>query len=142
MAQSPMMVTGVVTDSEGEPLIGASIYEVDKNDRIVVTAVTDYNGEFAIKVSNPKANKLKFTYVGFESSVLPIEPVMNVVLKDNSTLDEVVVTARKLFDDGTLPIDPAEITGAVQSINTKAFEGLSVSSIDDALQGVSPASTS
>lgn len=135
MAQNPVVITGVVTDSDGEPLIGASVYEIDKSNRIISTAVTDINGEFAIQVKNPASDKLKFTYVGFEAVVLKPEANMKVQLKDNATLDEVVVTARKLFDDGTLPIDPAEITGAIQTINTKAFEGLSVSSIDDALQG-------
>ena len=133
-AQQSTLVRGVVIDETEEPLIGAGVYELDKNNRVVTTTVTDINGEFAIQVKNPK-NKLRVSYVGFEPQEFAIKPEMTIILKSSSSLDEVVVVGRKTFDDGTMPIDPAEITGAIQSINTKAFEGISVSSIDDALQG-------
>ena len=60
---------------------------------------------------------------------------MHIVMKDASTLSEVQVTASRMSNDGSMPIPMRELSGATQTINTKEFEGLSVTSIDDALQG-------
>lgn len=133
-AQTAQMVTGSVIDETDEPLIGATIYEIDKNNRVISTAVTDINGEFSISVKNPK-NRIKVSYVGYDPAVLPIKPKMDIKMESNSMLQELVVTGQKLYDDGTMPINRAEISGAVQSIKTEAFEGIAVTSIDDALQG-------
>ena len=54
LAQSSNLVRGTVLDELDEPLIGAAIYEMDKTNRVHSTAVTDINGEFSIKVKNPK----------------------------------------------------------------------------------------
>lgn len=133
-AQASNMIRGVVIDELDEPLIGVAVYEIDKNNRVHSTTTTDINGEFSLRVKNI-ANKVKVSYVGYDPVVLPIQSKMNIKLASNTTLHEVVVTGQKLHDDGTMPINRSEITGAIQSINTKAFEGLAVSSIDDALQG-------
>lgn len=133
-AQAYNMIRGVVIDELDEPLIGVAVYEIDKNNRVHSTTTTDINGEFSLRVKN-SANKIKVSYVGYNPIVLPIQSEMNIKLESNTTLHEVVVTGQKIHDDGTMPINRSEITGAIQSINTKAFEGLAVSSIDDALQG-------
>ncbi len=134
LGQASNIVRGTVIDGDNEPIIGATVHEIDGTNRVHSMTSTDINGEFSLQVKNP-ANKLKFSYVGFTPQVLPIEPVMNVSLQDASTLQEVVVTAQRTMNDGTMPIPIREISGAVQSINTKAFEGVSVQSVDDALQG-------
>lgn len=133
-AQTSNLVRGMVTDGEGEPLIGVPILEIDGNNRVHSNAITDINGEFSLQVKS-MSNKIKFSYVGFNPQILPIQPVMNVQLKSITDLQEVEVVAQKPHNDGTMPIPIKEITGAVQSINTKAFEGVSVASVDDALQG-------
>ena len=125
---------GTIYDEFGDPVVGAAIHEVDNQNRVYNNAVTDINGEFSIPIKNPK-NKLRITYVGYERVDLPIAEKIEHTLKATTTLNEVVVTAQKMMNDGTMPIPRREITGAMQTINTQEFEGLSVSSIDDALQG-------
>ncbi|MDE5625420.1 MAG: carboxypeptidase-like regulatory domain-containing protein, partial [Muribaculaceae bacterium] len=83
-AQDRNMVRGTVIDTEDEPVIGASVQEIDATNRIHSMTVTDINGDFSLKVKNP-SNKIKISYVGHTPQVLPIEPVMNVTLKDAST---------------------------------------------------------
>ena len=133
-AQANTLIRGVVIDELDEPLIGASVSEIDKNNRVYSTTVTDINGEFALRITNPK-NSIKVSYVGYNPQILPVSNPLNVKLDSNTNLQEVVVTAQRVHDDGTMPIPKSEISGAVQSISTKAFEGLSVASVDDALQG-------
>ena len=128
------VVRGTVFDDMGEPVIGALIHEVDKNNRVYSNAVTDINGEFAVKVKNPK-NQLRFNYIGYKTQTLPIEPKMDVVLQNETTIQEVVVIGQKLSSDGSMPIPVREISGATQTLDSKAYTGLSVASVDDALQG-------
>ena len=120
--QASSIVRGTVTDADREPIIGATIHEVDAKNRVYAMTSTDINGEFSLQVKNPQ-NKLKVSYVGFTPQLLDIAPVLEVVLQDASTLQEVTVTAQRTMNDGTMPIPLREISGAVQSINTKAFEG-------------------
>ncbi len=132
--QASSIVRGTVVDETGEPIIGAMLHEVDKNNRVYSNTVTDFNGEFSLAVKNHN-NKIKVSYVGFKPQTLSIKPNMHIVMKDASTLSEVQVTASRMSNDGSMPIPMRELSGATQTINTKEFEGLSVTSIDDALQG-------
>ena len=133
-AQATSIVRGTVYDEMGEPIIGAMLHEIDKNNRVYSSAATDFNGEFSMAIKNPQ-NKIKVSYVGYVAQTLPIQSKMDIVMKDASTLDEVTVTASRLSNDGSMPIPIRELSGATQTINTKAFEGISVTSVDDALQG-------
>lgn len=132
--QASSIIRGDVVDETGEPIIGAQIHEVDKNNRVYSNTATDFNGEFSLAIKNPN-NKLKVSYVGFKPQTLSIKPNMHIVMKDAATLSEVQVTASRMSNDGSMPIPMRELSGATQTINTKEFEGLSVTSIDDALQG-------
>ncbi|MCM1109592.1 MAG: SusC/RagA family TonB-linked outer membrane protein [Clostridium sp.] len=127
-------IRGVVYDEFDDPIMGAVIHEVDKNNRVYNTTTTDINGEFSIPVKN-MSNKLRVSYVGYERQDFPIQPKMEIKMKSQTSLHEVVVTASKIVKDGSMPVPTREFSGAMQSISTKEFEGLSVSSIDDALQG-------
>ncbi len=129
-----MTVRGTVTDEEDEPIIGAVVHEVDSKNRVYNSVATDINGEFTMSVKNP-SNKLRVSYVGYTQAEVPIKNKVDIKMKSQTALNEVVVTASRIHNDGTMPIPLREVSGAIQSINTKEFEGLSVSSIDDALQG-------
>lgn len=88
--QTAEACTGTVTDSTGEPVIGASVLVLGTN----LGAATDIDGNFSIRGIKPGA-KIKIASVGCK----PVEIVwdgkpINVTLQDDSkVLDEVVVTA-------------------------------------------------
>lgn len=131
-----IIVTGHVVADDGE-VIGASVTELDKTGRIMSSTVTDINGNFSLPIKNAD-NKLRISYVGCKSMTLVIKDKrrFNVKLENQSSaIAEVTVTARRRHNDGTFSIPEREVSGAMQSINTKEFEGMSVASIDDALQG-------
>ena len=84
-------ISGTVTDTEGEPLIGANVY-VKKT---VKGTVTDFNGAYELKVA-PEAKILVFSYVGFGTKEVPLEAgkdTYDISLSSEIELDEVVVTA-------------------------------------------------
>ena len=69
-AQDITAVHGVVNDELGA-IIGASVCEIDANGRIVESTITDINGNFSMKIRNPK-NKIRFSYIGYKAVSLAI----------------------------------------------------------------------
>ncbi|HET9571559.1 MAG TPA: SusC/RagA family TonB-linked outer membrane protein [Bacteroidales bacterium] len=131
-----VLVTGRIFSEGNVELIGVNVLEIDKTNRIVSATVTDYSGNFSLDIKNT-GNSLKINYVGYKSAVYPIgsRTRFDIQMEEKTQISEVVVSAKRMYSDGTLAIPQREISGAVQKINTKEFAGLSVSSIDDALQG-------
>ncbi len=87
----PVEITGKVTDEQGEPLPGATIFV--KGTTFGTT--TDFDGNFALQVEDANAI-LVVSYIGFTTKEVPLNGStrINVVLLENSAqLEEVVVTA-------------------------------------------------
>ena len=128
-------ISGTVSDAMG-PIMMCNVVEVDGNNRIVSNAQTDMNGNFSMTVKNKK-NKLRISYVGMKTLVLAIgdRAKFNIVLKDETTLQEVQVVAKKKFNNGGLAIPEREVSVAAQTFNMSNVEGLAFTSADEALQG-------
>lgn len=84
------VVSGMLTDPTGSPLIGASIMAKGTN----VGTVSDVDGKYSINVP-ANASTLVFSYVGYTTQevTLGVSNVIDVVLKEGKVLDDVVVTA-------------------------------------------------
>ena len=65
-AQS-ITVKGTVLDSQGEPIIGATVKEKNRNAGVI----TDLNGGFSLNVSG-KSAKLEISYIGITTALMPI----------------------------------------------------------------------
>jgi len=133
-AQTITSVHGTLSDDMGE-LMGATVCEIDATGRIIESAITDMNGNFTMKVRNPK-DKIRFSYVGLKTVTLPINKTTYVLKLQSATkLKEVTVVSKKRAQGNSLPIPQREISYATQSISMKEFEGLGLTSVDEALQG-------
>jgi len=137
MAQAPKagdIISGTVED-DIEPLMLVNVVEIDKNKRIVAHGVTDINGNFSFKIVNPK-DMLQVSYIGYQTQTIPINrKVFKIRMKSATQLKEVVVKATKKTQTSGLSIPVTEISVASQTIDMKEFEGLSMTSVDEALQG-------
>ena len=132
--QAGDIISGTVSDSFG-PVMMANVIEIDANNRIVAAGTTDINGNFSFKLKNPR-DRLKISYVGYKTQILPINKThFKIVMKDETTIQEVTVTAKKRAQGSGLAIPQKEISTSRQSINMSEFEGLSVTTVDEALQG-------
>ncbi|MCF0218856.1 MAG: TonB-dependent receptor [Muribaculaceae bacterium] len=120
-------VTGVVVSEEdGEPLVGVSV-QVKENPSIGVA--TDLDGKYSISV--PKGKTLKFSYVGCEPQEHRIETsgVIDVKLASETTvLDEVVAI-------GYGTVKKSDLTGAVSSVSADKLTKTPASNLANALQG-------
>ena len=118
-------VTGVVTDSFNEPLIGASIVVQGTNNGVI----TDLDGKYSIKVT-PGAT-LQFSYVGMEKQSVKVgnQSVINVQLKDDSQmLAETVVI-------GYGSAKKRDLTGSITNIKGDEIANKPVANPLSALQG-------
>ena len=129
------VISGQVWD-DFDPLMMCNVVEIDHNKRIVAHGVTDINGNFSFKIVNPK-NKIQISYIGCQTLVLPItkRSFGKITLKSNTTLKEVTVKAVRKSQSTGLAIPMTEISTASQTIDMKEFEGIAMTSVDEALQG-------
>ena len=133
-AQEITSVHGTLSDDMG-PLMGATVCEIDGTGRIINSALTDLNGNFTMKVKNTK-DKIRFSYVGLKTQTLPIDrTTYKIKMASATTLKEVTVKSKRRVTGNGLPIPQREVSTATQSISMKEFEGLAITSVDEALQG-------
>ncbi len=88
--QSIKKITGKITDSQGEAIIGANVVEKGSTNG----TITDVDGNFTLSI--PENASLVISYIGYQTLTVPAakKNVFNIVLKEDSqNLDEVVVTA-------------------------------------------------
>lgn len=117
-------VTGTVSDSSGEPLIGASI----RVEGMSMGATADVDGKFTITDVDGNA-KLTASYVGYISKTLTASTEMTFVLKENSEiLDEVVVVGY-----GTQK--KSSISGSVSSVKADKLMAAGSESVGSMLRG-------
>ena len=121
MTAQQINISGTVTDSTGEPLIGVSVTVPGTT----MGTATDIDGRYGIQ-ADAKA-KLKFSYVGHGTVEEAVNgrSVINVRMEEDSeVLNEVVVIGY-----GTM--DKKELTSAISHVSEKDF--LSVSSLDPSM---------
>ena len=128
------IISGTVTDQFG-PVMMANVVELDGANRIVASTQTDINGNFSFKIKNPK-DKLRISFVGYKTQTLPINKMeYSVVLQDENQIKEVTVIAKRRAQGSGLSIPVDEISTARQSIDMSEFDGLALTTVDEALQG-------
>ena len=126
-AQKKLIVTGVVTDENKEPLVGVN---VTVKDQAGLGAITDINGHYSINVE--EYSKLVFSYIGFDKVEILIkeQKTVNVTMKEANAreIDEVVIT-------GTGAQKKLTVTGAVTTVNVDDLKSNPTANLSNALAG-------
>ena len=89
-SQKTKKITGTVTDTKGEPVIGASVLVKGAG----TGTVTDVDGNFTLDA--PTDALLAVSYIGYKTQEVPLkgQTSINITLMDDTqVIDEVVVTA-------------------------------------------------
>ena len=89
MSFAQKTVTGVVSDSDGLPLPGATVLVQGTTTGVT----TDFDGNFSINVAEGQI--LEFSFVGYETAAIAVGAgnVINVTLSLGTQLEEVIVTS-------------------------------------------------
>jgi TonB-linked SusC/RagA family outer membrane protein len=132
------VIRGKVVDKKsGDPIAGVSVTEVDADGRIIKGVSTDIEGNFVLKITNPK-NKINVSYVGYKTITQDFNGRTSINFQIESAasdLGEVVVTTIRNTDNGMFNVKERNSTTAVSRISAKELEEMQASSIDQALQG-------
>ena len=131
MAQSELTITGHVTDTKGEDIIGASVIVKDAKG---LGTITDVMGQYSIKVQEYRT--LVFSYIGYipqEVLVKGDKTTIDIVLKEDeqNAIDEVVVTGMGTQKKLT-------VTGAVSNVKMDDLKHYSTSNLTNTLAGNVP----
>ena len=112
-------VTGVViSEEDGQPVIGASVLVKDTQ----VGAITDVDGKFVLNNVPSSAKTLVISYIGMTTQEVAIQPNVEVRLHPNTeVLDEVMVvaygTAKKSAFTGSASVVSSDEINKIQSSN-------------------------
>ena len=135
-AQKGARISGTVSSDAEGPLVMVTITERDKSDRIIEYTTTDFEGNFSMVVKNTN-NYLEIAYIGYKTQKLEIgdRTVFDIKMIEDNVLDAVEITAKQIQRSGGLDILEREMTHATQKVSMDDMEGLSFTSVDQALQG-------
>ena len=128
-AQSKYEVKGVVVDTTGTPVIGASVVEQGTTNGVT----TDLNGQYVLRVQSAES-VVAITYIGYKTQTLVAssELLKNVVLEEDSEMiDDVVIIGY-----GTVKKD--DLTGSVVAVKADELNRGAVVSTQDMMQGKVP----
>ena len=120
-------VTGVVTDTNKEPLVGVNVTVKDKPG---LGAITDINGRYKINIE--EFSRLVFSYIGFDTQEILVkrQNLVNVSMKESDAreIDEVVIT-------GTGAQKKLTVTGAVTNVDVEVLKSNPSANLSNALAG-------
>jgi iron complex outermembrane receptor protein len=106
------VITGIITNEKGEPLVGATITEKGTSN----SAITKEDGRFSINTIKADATLL-ISYVGYDTKEIAAAGQSSIsvsLIQSNSTLNDVVVVGYGLSRR-------KDVTGAVASVSSKDF---------------------
>ena len=129
--QQKQTITGMVTDANGDPIIGASVQAGG-----TALAVTGADGRFSVSVA--PGTELQISYVGFATKAVMVRNGVSnydVTLSDDSrALNEIVVVGY-----GTQK--KANLSGSVAQLDGKTLGNRPIANVSSGLQGLLPGIT-
>ena len=120
-------IGGVVKDSAGKPVIGASVVV----DGTTLGASSGVDGRWTLTVPDASKKTLVISYIGMKTQRIAIgsKTQIDVTLEDESTaLDDVVVV-------GYATVKRRDVVGSVASVNAETLQQMPVASVAEAMTG-------
>ena len=124
-AQTQTITGVVISEEDGQPVIGASVLVKGTQ----LGTITGVDGDFTLSNVPSSAKTLQVSYIGMQTQEVAIKPTMKVTMKsDAEMLDEVMVVAY-----GTAK--KSQFTGSASTIKADKIAERQVSNISNALSG-------
>lgn len=123
--QQTVAVSGKITDSDGEAIIGASV----KVKGAPTGTITDMDGNFSLNV--PAKATLVISYIGYKTTEVPVNgkaPLSIILKEDTELLDEVVVVGYGTQKKATL-------TGSISQVGGEDLRKLAAVNLTNTLAG-------
>lgn len=125
-------LSGIITDEEGLPLPGVNI-TISSLSRF---ATTDNNGKYSIEIPSNTAFSITFSYIGMSTQQVMIDSgksslKRNIILKNNTKLDEVIVT-------GIYTRKAESFTGSAVTVTSKDLMRVGNQNVFQSLKNLDP----
>lgn len=125
LAAQTLRISGVVTDDNKDPIVGASVLVKGT----AMGVVTDIEGKFIILNVPATARLLKVSFIGMKTVEVPIKGDMKILLNaDSEMLDEVMVVAYETAKKSSY-------AGSASLVKADAIKDLPNTSFENALNG-------
>jgi len=134
-AQS-LVVRGNVKDEMGSPLFGATVAEIDANNRILSGAITDVNGNYVIKMSSP-SSRIQFSFISYKTITMEVNgrSTIDIQLQPDAALLNAVEIVADRSSSSITGISEQSRAGAVAKLDMNTVKDEALSDASDALQG-------
>ncbi|MBD0825479.1 SusC/RagA family TonB-linked outer membrane protein [Aestuariibaculum marinum] len=137
LRQQEITITGKVTDINGVPLPGVTVYVTNhdfkgkiEKDFIIRGTSTDFDGQYSVR--GEVGNTLVASFMGYEmysENIVEEKSRFNIILKEQiSALEEVLVV-------GYGTTKKKDLTGSVGSVDSEEIQQIQTQSVDQALIG-------
>ena len=125
-AQTQTITGVVISEEDGQPVIGASVLVKGTQ----LGTITGVDGDFTLSNVPSSAKTLQITYIGMQAQDVAIKPNVKVIMKsDTEILDEVMVIAY-----GTTKKE--SFTGSAEVIKSEKLKERPVANVTKALDGM------
>ncbi len=124
-AQSGAVVKSRVVDSSGQPIIGASVIEVDTSNGIT----TNLNGDFSLNVA-AKNSLINISYMGYHTIEITASEAGSIITleQDTQMIDDVVVI-------GYGTVKKSDLSGSIVAIKAEEMNRGAITSPQELMQG-------
>jgi TonB-linked SusC/RagA family outer membrane protein len=123
--QEKKQITGTVTDTNGDPIIGANVLEKGTTNG----SITDLDGKFSLEVA--ASSVLQIRYIGYTPQEVTVGNRVSfaiTLIEDSQAIDEVVVVGYGVQKKSV-------VTGSISSIKSDDMTKSATSRPEEALQG-------
>ncbi|QES88294.1 SusC/RagA family TonB-linked outer membrane protein [Rhizosphaericola mali] len=147
-SNSKHFIRGSVLDGQKKFVLSdVSVTEINENERVVSSVLTDADGNFAINAHSLK-NKLVVSFIGYISQSKSISTIKDTVIvfrlindHTKKSLEDVSIVAIKdngISNGSGMKIKKRDVTTSVATINASVMQEMQAASIDQMLQGRLP----
>ncbi|MCA5003864.1 SusC/RagA family TonB-linked outer membrane protein [Sphingobacterium bovistauri] len=137
-AQKSKVLSGVVRGEKNLPLLGASIFVENKENRNLKGASTDNQGQYRIELPDEEKLTIVFACIGYSSVRIPYsgQNTLSITLKeDHQSIEEVTIVSEAAKTRNDMGISYKNQVTSTERFEMKQLESMTVTSIEGGLQG-------
>ncbi|MBO5601360.1 MAG: TonB-dependent receptor plug domain-containing protein, partial [Prevotella sp.] len=129
---TPVQITGMVTDPQGEPLIGVTIHMKGSE----IRTVSDIDGKFSINSTTSLPVTLSFSYLGMKPKEVRVTSSQSLTVK----MDEDVTVIKDVEIIGAYGTvqKRSDLVGSAYQVGSKQLENMPKGRLDTMLDGLIP----
>jgi len=129
-------IQGKITDANtNETLVSVNVVEIDRNGRFISGTISDFNGNYVIRVTDVK-NPIQVSFIGYKKQSFQIGNRTQIDIKlepETVTVDDITVVGAKMGNDGFTNV--RDRATSVQRIELLDMKSVMSTSVEDMLQG-------